>query len=623
MRDVDNTAYHRDETVDLEKGENFGPRIDRDESVVDEMEMGGCRIEKFRPGSIHEEQFRRFWTDNLKASPWVLSTLENGYEIPFENLPTDYEEENNASAKHNMKEVRKIVADMIKENIVKVVSKKPKCVSPLGLVSKIQDDGSMKHRLVFDASRCLNLCIKDQKVTLSHLEKALEMTEEGDWQTVFDLKSAYYHIRITEEQHQFLGASIVNSDGSKLYFVYRHLPFGLKCAVHAITKIWKPVIAFLQALGIRSSIYIDDGRLLSETKLKAEEARKKAYDVITKAGWILETKKSDGQNESKQEKTYLGFEIDSVKMMVKKDEKKLEKILQECRDLSTKVKVSVKDLASTMGKMAALIPSHGHIARYCTRSGYVALTKHTDQFGWRGVLNLTEECKKELIFFGDMAQKYNGFPIKSELNSVKVNIVFPEAKASKELVRLLHGEKILEAEEVVRIVSDSSNFKAAIWYLDSKEKTELDFVFTEEEKATSSGFRELLAIKKAVEHFLFNGFMKNKMMLWATDSTNVVSFLEKGSSKSHVQSAVLGIAECLAKLNSFIQPIHLYREDSRIEEADRLSKNPDSDDWSIDEISFQYLKSKYKLEMDMFASKVISHDNLKLFEFQRPDSSKK
>ena len=96
--------------------------------------------------------------------------------------------------------------------------------------------------------RWVNLKIADQHVKLAHLEKALELTEDDDWQATFDLKSAFYHIRIADDQHRFLGASITKSDGAKVYFTYTHLPFGLKCAVHAITKIMKPIVAYLQGI---------------------------------------------------------------------------------------------------------------------------------------------------------------------------------------------------------------------------------------------------------------------------------------------------------------------------------------------------------------------------------------
>jgi hypothetical protein len=46
-----------------------------------------------------------------------------------------------------MKIVRQIVAEMIAKGIVEVIKTKPLVVSPLGLVSKTQEDGTIKHRL--------------------------------------------------------------------------------------------------------------------------------------------------------------------------------------------------------------------------------------------------------------------------------------------------------------------------------------------------------------------------------------------------------------------------------------------------------------------------------------------
>jgi len=51
-----------------------------------------------------------------------------------------------------------------------------------------------------------------------------------------------------------------------------------------------------------------------------------------------------------------------------------------------------------------------------------------------------------------------------------------------------------------------------------------------------------------------------------------------------------------------IIPIHLLRSDPRIQEADEGSKFPDSDDWSIDEDTFQKLQSYVgKFTVDVFA----------------------
>jgi len=79
------------------------------------------------------------------------------------------------SARDNMVEVRKLVSDMILKGVVKVVKQKPICVSPLGLVEKVLPDGTKKYRLVWDASRHVNLFVQVPHVRLAHLDKALEV----------------------------------------------------------------------------------------------------------------------------------------------------------------------------------------------------------------------------------------------------------------------------------------------------------------------------------------------------------------------------------------------------------------------------------------------------------------
>jgi len=64
---------------------------------------------EFRPGSIHQQEFRDFWVKELKASRWVLDALDQGYTIPFTEEPGQYEEKNNASALRNMQIVREQV----------------------------------------------------------------------------------------------------------------------------------------------------------------------------------------------------------------------------------------------------------------------------------------------------------------------------------------------------------------------------------------------------------------------------------------------------------------------------------------------------------------------------------
>lgn len=107
-------------------------------------------------------------------------------------------------------------------------------------------------------------------------------------------------------------------EGGLQYFVFIYLPFGLLSAVHCITKIFKPVNAYIHGKCIRHSIYLDDGRITAASKEQAKEERIAVYEVLRKAGWILESKKSYQFGDASQSKEYLGFVIDTISMTVRR-----------------------------------------------------------------------------------------------------------------------------------------------------------------------------------------------------------------------------------------------------------------------------------------------------------------
>lgn len=522
----------------------------------------------------------------------MVDVLENGYKIPFRQLPGQYEEPNNASVLRNMDTVVKIVLELRDQKVIEFVSSKPICVSPLGLVSKTVE-GKQRHRLVFDASRWINLHVDPPSVKLTHLEKALQLTRPNDYQVIFDLKSAYYNVKIDPSHVQYLGAAI-DIEGQKQYFVFKHLPFGLNSSVSAMTKLWKPITGHIHKQGIRFSIYIDDGRILAENAGKAEEDRKRVYEIIEKTGWSMAWEKSDGPLEASQVKTYLGFIIDSNKMTVAYPDQKL---WDFCSRLSTSLEkstVQVKTLASMLGKLISLRPSHGNAVNICSRSGYVLLESHVDTQGWVGSIKWSPSAIKELSLFVENAKNFNSSPIINALTDLRVDTIFQDPITSQETIKGVRADTV--------VVSDASQIKAAVKYLTgSQSHWTSTFSFTENEKMTSSGYRELLAVYKFLQQEQFSGRLEAANIVWATDSTNLVSFLSKGSSKGNIQTVVFEILSMLSTLKSVLSPVHLFREDERIQQADYLSKLKDSDNWSIDDHSFQTFHRDFQFELDVFA----------------------
>ena len=213
----------------------------------------------FTPGGIHVKEVRSFWETELKANAWVLDTLEHGYVLPFHTAPDSVELRNNLSARKHQDFVRQEVEKLQLQGVVQWVDEKPWVVSPLTVAINAKG----KKRLCLDLSRTVNPCISQNSVVLADLNQALHITESGDWQAVYDLTSAYHHIKIFEPHIKFLGAACTKQDGSKQYFVYHFLPFGMSSAVQVMTKIMKPLSAYIAKQSIRHTIYLDDGRVVA------------------------------------------------------------------------------------------------------------------------------------------------------------------------------------------------------------------------------------------------------------------------------------------------------------------------------------------------------------------------
>ncbi len=490
--------------------------------------------------------------------------------------------------------VEDIVEEMAFLGIISFVTEKPLCVSPLGLVSKTTPGGNTKHRLVFDASRWLNIHIDPPAVKLTYLQRALESITKGDWLGLFDLQSAYYHIKVFEAHRQFLGACISGRKGTR-YFVYNHLPFGLNSAVHVITKVFKPILAYLRSQDVTLSVYIDDGLIVSSSQAKAERDRILVYDVLAKAGWFIEPSKSDGPDGAEQSKCYLGFDVDSKSMMVKCPSDKLKILCDDILRQSALPVLPIKLLASLLGKIASLEPSHGPLARICTRSGYICVARHVDAHGWKGQVPVSEQSLAEIRYFCMNAERFNSYPIRTALTDISLEVLLPGA------ISRTDQSRALRTIPDTLMVSDASAFKVASIMLEGPASgRSWAFTLSDLEQKASSGYRELLAVQKTLLQFKSEHLL-NMNILWLTDSENVVSFLTKGSSKAPVQLLVF---DCLLKakgINCHIDPIHLLREDPRIQVADFDSKVRDTDNWSIDHASFEALHVDFVFDVDLFA----------------------
>lgn len=581
--------------------------------------QGDKPVKQFTPGGIHAAGVRSFWENELKANDWVLDTLAHGYALPFHSVPLAQELANNLSARQEEKFVRQEVCKLQAQGVVRFVSEKPTVVSPLTVAVNAKG----KKRLCLDLSRTVNDAINIPAVVLADLKAALQITERGDWQGVYDLASAYHHIKIYPEHVKYLGAAFKKTDGSTQYFVFEFLPFGLASAVHVMTKIMKPLSAYIASKGIRHTIYLDDGRVTADSKPQAGQDLETVLEVLEKAGWSLALEKSDTPNTVAQEKMYLGFLIDTASMSVRLGKEK-EISLRQRVTLAIEregKRMSAKDLAKVLGKMVSTAPALGKISLIFARTGYALLEETVDTRGWSASLTITKEVVESLKLFLDSITEFNGNPISHTDQAVSLlSLVGPPDTFLTGKVLPTHVKDLPKKV----FVSDASDVAVCAYSMAAGEEFFFIGKLESDQVGLSSGHRELLAVKLALQarQQRDGPWEERTNVFWLTDSENMVTFLTKGSSKKHIQELVLEIMKMARRLRIVILPIHLRREDPRIKMADAGSRIKDSDDWSIDQQHFEDLRKVYgPFSIDLFADSSNAREERFYSDFLCPHTS--
>jgi hypothetical protein len=538
-------------------------------------------------GNIHRPEHVKFWMETIKPDAWTKSVLENGYKIPFTDLPLeDYTRNNKCALRHEAfvsDEIHKLVAS----GALKKVSAQPHCVSPLSVAERVYPNGSVKLRLCWDGSRGVNRYVRQETLHFSSLGEAADLMEEMDFQAIFDLKSAYHHIKIAESDQQFLGIAWNHGLGAGTeFYIFTVLPFGLKSAAHAITRLTRSLMIYFHSLGIRISIYIDDGRLCCKTLSMAKDQFAFVIATLQAAGFVISFNKSDVFSSISRSKKYLGFILDSVKMEMSVDKEKLQDVLDHISSILTRRRSSLKSASSVIGKIVALEPGLGPICNLLTRSLYWDYDHAVNIWGYDGYFSPSEDSVTELTLFRSLAERHNGFPIRR-----------------KDHYHTLHH---LADSGFLPVVSGDASANMVCSHATS---FFFQHLLTAQEQKLSSGHRELLTVLRTLQHHaadlreLAASYQNQRMLVWFTDSVNMVHFMHYGSRKPYIQADVLRIFRLCQNLGVTIHTVHLSREDPRIQLADEGTRIVDKHDWGLSFEDFQHLQQSFPtFTVDLFAS---------------------
>ena len=165
-----------------------------------------------------------------------------------------------------------------------------------------------------------------------------------------DLKDQFLSVPINKKFRKYLRFTWLG----KLY-EWQVLPFGLKCSLRVVTKMLKPVMAYLrQTWNINISIYMDDMILQSKTAEQAFLHAQITILVLLCLGWEVNWEKTHLVPSHKL--THLGFDIYTSSMTATCPAVKVERLRDFAKSALSSGFLTVHDAEKLIGTMESVRP---------------------------------------------------------------------------------------------------------------------------------------------------------------------------------------------------------------------------------------------------------------------------
>ena len=281
---------------------------------------------------------------------WVKNVVEFGYKIPLKYFPSQQRIPVNPTVSDGAHDVMvKEAIELKNKQAVVVASHEPgEYISSYFAVPKPRSPG--KFRPILNL-KFFNKCVKKYKFTMESLKAIRDWIKPGSWCVGLDLKDAFPHIPIHKDSRKYLRFKWL---GELLQWIA--LPFGLTCSPRVITKVIKPIMAFLRATwAILISVYIDD--MLIQARAPSEAILHAQIVMLTMMalGWSFNWEKSNLI--PSQQVVHLGFLIDTKAMTLTCPKDKVVRLQNLCSTALSDEHVTVHNLERMLGTMESVRPS--------------------------------------------------------------------------------------------------------------------------------------------------------------------------------------------------------------------------------------------------------------------------
>ena len=295
----------------------------------------------------------RYYLDNWKivcSNKWVLSVIKDGYKIPVKTPPRQSRVPSNPPAFGSAHDVLvKEALDLkLKSAVIPVHSCAGQYISTYFAVPKPRKVDAWRPILNL---KYFNRNVTKYKFSMETLSKVREWIQPGAFCVGLDIKDAFLHIPMHSESKKFLRFNWLGE-----LLEWQVLVFGLTCSPRVITKVIKPILAFLRnTWKILISIYIDDILIQSSSPTKCNLHCQLVITLFMALGWSFKWEKCSLV--PSQTFTHLGFDFNTKDMIISVPLDKITKIQEKCTNVLNLGHASVLTLEKLVGTMESLKPA--------------------------------------------------------------------------------------------------------------------------------------------------------------------------------------------------------------------------------------------------------------------------
>ncbi len=341
---------------------------------------------------------------HLTKDPWVLSTVEYGFELEFiAEPPFQHSIPPNASMDAVQLDLGSAeVESLIKKGAVVETEEKGGYVSRYFLVPK---KGPNEWRPIINL-KPLNQFLSCRHFKMEGIATVRHTVRQGDFLAKVDLTDAYFTIPIFRGHRKYL-----RFRWGRKTFEYTCLPFGL-CASpsRVFTKLLKVAVTFLRRSGIRLVIYLDDLLIVGTTTQECSDAVAQVIHVLESLGFLINFNKSETVPTQCIE--YIGLITNSVSMSFCLTDKKICDIRRLCTEVLKKGKCSLRQLAKIIGNLNwASYAVNFAQAHFRSLQATFISSSRTNNDNLDAVIYLNDDIRADLKWWTTSADFTSGKPL--------------------------------------------------------------------------------------------------------------------------------------------------------------------------------------------------------------------